>query len=169
VVRDHCRPDIIFLTPLSDLITYLLLLSYTVPYGSLRKIFVRGRYSLGMPQRTQGFKPGLLRLWHWQSDTLTTRLDLVYTRLDLIHTRLDLIHTLLDLINVQLDLIHTWPNLIHTWPNLIHTLLDLTHARIDLIHILLHLIHARIDLIHTRLDLIHPCERLHHYKKGNNI
>jgi hypothetical protein len=26
---------------------------------------------------------GLLRLRHWQSDTLTTRLDLIHTRLDL--------------------------------------------------------------------------------------
>ncbi len=58
---------------------------------------------------------------------------------------------------------------IHTLLDLIHTLLDLIHARLDLIHTLLDLIHARLDLIHTLLDLIHPFERLHHYKKGNNI
>jgi hypothetical protein len=32
-----------------------------------------------------------LQLVHWQSDALTTRLDLIRTRLDLIRTRLDLI------------------------------------------------------------------------------
>ncbi len=36
--------------------------------------------------------PGQLRLRHWLSDALTTRLDLIHNRLDLIHTRLDLIH-----------------------------------------------------------------------------
>jgi hypothetical protein len=46
-----------------------------------------------------GSNPGQLRLWHWLSDDLTTRLDLIHTRLDLIHTRLDLIHTRLDLIH----------------------------------------------------------------------
>ncbi len=35
--------------------------------------------------------PRLLRLRHWQSDALTTRLDLIYSRLDLIHSRLGLI------------------------------------------------------------------------------
>ncbi len=32
-----------------------------------------------------GSNPGLLRLRHWQSDPLTTRLDLLHIRLDLIH------------------------------------------------------------------------------------
>ncbi len=33
------------------------------------------------------------RLWHWQPDALTLRLDLIHkSRLDLIHRRLDLIH-----------------------------------------------------------------------------
>ncbi len=36
--------------------------------------------------------PGQLRLRHWLSDALTTRLDLIHNRLDLIHTRLELIH-----------------------------------------------------------------------------
>jgi len=58
-------------------------------------------------RRMLGSNPGLLRLRHWQSDTLTTRQDLIHSRLDLIHhsarchphsarshpqTRLDLIH-----------------------------------------------------------------------------
>jgi hypothetical protein len=38
-----------------------------------------------------GSNPGQMRLRHWLSDSLTTRLDLILTRLDLIHTRLDLI------------------------------------------------------------------------------
>ncbi len=29
-------------------------------------------------------RPGLLRIWHWQPDALTIRLDLVQNRLDLI-------------------------------------------------------------------------------------
>jgi hypothetical protein len=68
--------------------------------------------------RMQGSNPGLLRLWHCQSDALTTRLDLIHTRLDLIHTWLDLIHIPLDLIHSRL--------------NLIHTRLDLTHSRLEL-------------------------------------
>ncbi len=44
---------------------------------------------------------------HWQSDALTTRLDLIRTRLDLICTRLDLIRAKLDLIRTRLDLIRS--------------------------------------------------------------
>ncbi len=29
-------------------------------------------------RRMLGLNPGQLRLWHWQSDALTTRLDLIY-------------------------------------------------------------------------------------------
>ncbi len=38
-----------------------------------------------MCRRMLGSNPGLLRLRHWQSDALITRLDLIYIRLDLIH------------------------------------------------------------------------------------
>jgi hypothetical protein len=33
-------------------------------------------------RRMLGSKPELLRLWHWQPDALTPRLDLIHTRLD---------------------------------------------------------------------------------------
>jgi hypothetical protein len=77
-----------------------------------------------------GSNPGQLRLRHWLSDALPTRIDLIHNRLDLFHTGLNLIHNRLDLIHTRLDLIHT---------------------RLDLIH-------TRLDLIHNRLDLIHKIE-----------
>jgi hypothetical protein len=72
-----------------------------------------------------GSNPGPLRLVHWQSEALTTRLDLILIRLDLIRTKLDLISTRLDLIRTRLDLIRTRLYLIRTRLDLIRTRLDL--------------------------------------------
>ncbi len=82
------------------------------------------------------------------SDTVTTRLDLIYKRLDLIHKRLDLIQKRRDLIHKRLDLIHKR--------------LDLIHSRLDLIHSKLNRVHTRLNLIHTRLSLIqyYRCKKL---------
>ncbi len=89
----------------------------------------------------------LLRIWHWQSDALITRL---------IHTRLDFIHHRLDLIHIRLDLIH---NSTRSHPHSI--IYCIIHTRLGLSHTWLDLIHTRLGLIHDRLDLIHSLARSH--------
>jgi hypothetical protein len=61
-----------------------------VQYSTLLRLLPLRFHCVG--RRTLGSNPGLLRLRHWQSEALTTRLDLIHSRLDLIHSRLDLIH-----------------------------------------------------------------------------
>jgi hypothetical protein len=61
-----------------------------------------------------GSYPGQLRLRHWLSDALATRLHLIHApRLHLIHSPLHIIHTWLHLIHSRLHLIHTRLHLIH--------------------------------------------------------
>jgi hypothetical protein len=79
-----------------------------------------------------GSNPGLLRLRHWQSEALTTQLDLIH--------------------KTQLHLIH---NSVRSHPQ--HSARSHPPTRLDLIHSLSARYHpqTRLDLIHNRLDLIH--------------
>ncbi len=43
------------------------------------------RFGLVFAETSINLGPGLLRLWHWQSDALSTRLDLIHARLYLAH------------------------------------------------------------------------------------
>jgi hypothetical protein len=52
--------------------------------GGFRLFSVLSSTLLHLPPRA-GIEPRTARLWHWQSVTLTTRLDLSHSRLDLIH------------------------------------------------------------------------------------
>ncbi len=86
--------------------------SFSVFLNFVRHCFICRPSDITLCQRTLGLKPGLLRFWQWQSDALTTRLDLILTRIDLILTRLELIVPRLDLILTRLDLILTGLGLI---------------------------------------------------------
>jgi hypothetical protein len=87
-------------------------------------------------QRMLGSNPGLLRLWHWQSGALTTRLDVILTWLDHIHTRLDEIYcneldiretvrknALSILLKMVVNLLYLVINFhgVHTWVNFTET------------------------------------------------
>jgi hypothetical protein len=85
--------------------------------------------------------PGQLRLRHWLSDALVTRLHLIQIRLHLIHTRPLLINT-------RLHLIHTRRHLIHTRLHLILTRLHLIHTRLHFVHIL-NKCKTQVDTHHT--------------------
>ncbi len=120
-----------------------------------------------------GLNPGLLQLWHWQSDAL----DLIHqltnsarshpqsvryhpkTRLDLIHNSGRSIHTRLDLVHNGLDFHpQAWLDLIHTRLDLMR--LDIIPIRLDLIHTWLDLTRTQLDLIHIRPDLIHTLDKI---------
>jgi hypothetical protein len=50
----------------------------------LSLLFISTLFNTGTPSFADSKIP-LLQLWHWQSDALTTGLDLIHSRLDLIH------------------------------------------------------------------------------------
>ncbi len=98
-------PRFILISIVGQFISVVVFEAYTVVSKLNRRIFliiffylsVFNTTSSATPQiplwrRMLGSNQGLLRLLHWQSDELTTRLDLSHKQLDLIHKRLDLIH-----------------------------------------------------------------------------
>ncbi len=63
-----------------------LLNSWTMGFLDIFMYFVQHYFICRPSDSTLSRKPRkLLRLWHWQSDALTTRLDFTHARLDLIH------------------------------------------------------------------------------------